>query len=486
MATYMGRRITLAPGEVSIHHTQSYGLDANPGRRRLRPLLVLSFGFGGLILFILAAAIGTIVQLDRVRSEDARTRQAFLGRLRALEQIRTEIYRSGTDMRDFLLSPAPSDADPPREDIVAIEAETHAGLDRYSRLLEPEEQDAFQALRSEIDAWWQVVDTAFHWTPAERQRLRYTFFYEQLVPRRTTMLQIADRIAEINERGLNRAEDRLAASAQSLRWSLIVTFGMTLAGGVLLALVTTAVTLNLEREVERRLKETTAARADLQALSAGLVRAQEEERRSLARELHDEVGQSLSAIMMESGNVAASADPGEIQDRAVSIRRIAEKTLNGVRDLALLLRPSMLDDFGLVPALNWHAREMSKRTGLTIRVNADDIPADLPDEHRTCIYRVVQEALNNAARHAGARHVQVTVKTQRSRVVFSVRDDGSGFDPRFVRGLGILGMEERVRRLGGIWRIDSSPGQGTAVLAELPLPEMIDTETHAAHSHIAG
>ena len=134
----------------------------------------------------------------------------------------------------------------------------------------------------------------------------------------------------------------------------------------------------------------------------------------------------------------------------------------------------MLDDFGLVPALNWHAREMSKRTGLNVRIDADKISDDLPDEHKTCIYRVVQEALHNAARHANARNLRVTVKNEGDRVAFSVRDDGSGFDKRFVRGLGLLGMEERVRRLGGELRIDSEMGRGTTISAEIPLSEMAD------------
>jgi len=453
---------------------------------KLRPLLVLSAGFGGLILFILAAAIGTMFLLDRVRGDETRIRQAFLGRLRTLEQIRSEIYLSGTDMRDFLLSPGASGGATQRADIMAIQKQTQAALDQYARTLEPEEQDTFLALRSEVDAWWQVLQTAFQWTPSERNRLRYTFFYEQLVPRRTTMLQIADRIAEINERGLNRAEERLSASAESLRWSLIVTFGIALLGGVVLAVATIALTRRLEREVERRLKETTEARSDLQDLSARLVRAQEEERRTLARELHDEVGQSLSAIMMEAGNAEAAVNGVDLRRRVSSIGSIAENTLNVVRDLALLLRPSMLDDFGLVPALNWHAREMTKRTGLNVRITADPASGDLPDEHKTCIYRLVQEALNNAARHASARNLQVTVRNQTDRVMFSVQDDGSGFDKASVRGLGLLGMEERVRRLGGTFRIDSQLGRGTAISAELPLPEMAGTEDYAANSHTAG
>jgi len=452
---------------------------------------VLSVGFGGLILFILAAAIGTLVLMERVRTDDTRIRQAFLGRLRALEQIRSEIYLSGTDMRDFLLSPGAAkgqkSVEASRNDILAIQAQTQAALETYARSLDAQEQDAFQALRSEIDEWFQVFQTAFHWTPQERERLRAAFFDEQVVPRRITMLQIADRIAEINELGLNRAEERLAASAESLRLSLYVTFGIALLGGVILAIAATALTLRLEREVERRLKETVEARADLQALSARLVRAHEDERRTLARELHDEVGQSLSAIMMEAGSAAAATDANGVLDRVSSIRSMAEETLNVVRDLALLLRPSMLDDFGLVPALNWHAREMGKRTGLNVGVEADEISDDLPDEHKTCIYRVVQEALNNAARHANARNLRVDVKNEGDRVSFSVRDDGSGFDKRFVRGLGLLGMEERVRRLGGELRIDSEMGRGTLISAVLPLPELAaGIGNHAAHSHIAG
>jgi signal transduction histidine kinase len=304
--------------------------------------------------------------------------------------------------------------------------------------------------------------------------------------RRNAMLQIADRIALVNEHGLNRAEERLQAATQGLRRTLLITFGVTLAGGIVLALLTVGYTLRLERELERRLEENAGARADLQELSARLLRAQENERRTLARELHDEVGQSLSAILMEADNADCAEGPGEIREHLDAIKRLAEKTVNEVRDLALLLRPSMLDDFGLVPALKWHAREMSKRTGLNVVVDADDDADDLPDDHKTCIYRLVQEAVNNATRHANARTVEVVVKHEGARVRFTVRDDGGGFDTRFVRGLGILGMEERVRRLGGELKIDSQLGRGTLIAAELPVVELARNNENGTYSHIAG
>jgi signal transduction histidine kinase len=266
----------------------------------------------------------------------------------------------------------------------------------------------------------------------------------------------------------------------------MVTFAITLAGGLMLALLTIGHTLRLERELERRLEENAHARVDLQELSAKLLRAQENERRSLARELHDEVGQSLSAILMEAESAEFADDLVEIREHLAAVRALAEKTVNEVRDLALLLRPSMLDDFGLVPALNWHAREMTKRTGLNVILSADDAADDLPDEHTTCIYRLVQEAVNNTARHASARTVEVEVRREDHRVIFSVRDDGAGFDPRFVRGLGLLGMEERVRRLGGQLEIDSQPGRGTRITAELPLADRAHRNGHDAHTHSVG
>ena len=125
--------------------------------------------------------------------------------------------------------------------------------------------------------------------------------------------------------------------------------------------------------------------------------------------------------------------------------------MNEIRNMALLLRPSMLDDFGLVPALDWQAREIGKRTGLRVQV-ASEVAGELPEEHKTCIYRVVQEALNNCARHAQASAVQVAVRSEPAEILVTVQDDGSGFDTARVRGMGLLGMEERVRHLGGTFR----------------------------------
>jgi signal transduction histidine kinase len=133
----------------------------------------------------------------------------------------------------------------------------------------------------------------------------------------------------------------------------------------------------------------------------------------------------------------------------------------------------MLDDLGLVPALEWQAREVSKGWGVWVEVDACSVPEDLPEEHKTCIYRVVQEALHNIVQHAGARKVKVIVRQEQDRLSLAIEDDGRGFDTARQKGMGLVGMEERVRHLGGTFDVHSRPGSGTVLDVSLPLPAAV-------------
>jgi signal transduction histidine kinase len=284
-------------------------------------------------------------------------------------------------------------------------------------------------------------------------------------------LDLVDRIDQMNARELALEDADLNRAYNRLRLRLAIMLGITIVVGLLLAAFTARRMLRLDKELTQRYEEGVRARQELQELSARLVSAQEEERRAISRELHDEVGQSLSALLMEAGNAAARVPPDSVDVRrhVDSIKKLAEASVNVIRNMTLLLRPSMLDDFGLVPALEWQAREVSKRTGLRVHVSAGESADDLPDALKTCIYRVVQEALHNCARHAQARSVKVVVEQKPAKIVLSVEDDGRGFDSGRVRGLGLVGMEERVHHLGGVFGIRSAPGGGTRVAVELPL-----------------
>src|SRR5262249_5284799 len=164
--------------------------------------------------------------------------------------------------------------------------------------------------------------------------------------------------------------------------------------------------------------------------------------------------QAMSAMLIELGKMESSlAGHGVHWDGLRLIRRMAEDNVAKVRDMALLLRPAMLDELGLVPALRWQAREVGRRTGLKVRMIAGDLNDDLPDAHRTCIFRVVQEALNNCVKHSKAGEVRVVIQRDGEALSISVQDDGTGFDPLHNKGLGLLGMMERVSGLGGQFHI---------------------------------
>ena len=193
----------------------------------------------------------------------------------------------------------------------------------------------------------------------------------------------------------------------------------------------------------------------MKELSASLVAAQENERRSISRELHDEVGQALTGVLVEMANLSTlirSRDLAALGPKAEEIKKLVEHSIRVVRNMALLLRPAMLDDLGLVPALEWQAREVSKRSGIRVKVAAEQVPEDLPEELKTCVYRIVQEALHNSERHAEAHTVRVAIRQQEGRIFLSIQDDGKGFQARQERGLGLVGIEERVSRLGPIAR----------------------------------
>jgi signal transduction histidine kinase len=239
-----------------------------------------------------------------------------------------------------------------------------------------------------------------------------------------------------------------------------------------MAVFSTRTILRLEAKSELRYREVVEARRQLTNLSAKLVQAQEGERRALSRELHDEVGQALSAVLVELRNLSLKpAVQSSIESRrsVEVIKGLVEGTVRVVRNMALLLRPSMLDDLGLIPALRWQAREVAKRTSMDVSVVAELASDDFPDEYKTCLYRVVQEALHNCSRHSQATAIRIRVQQQTDKLLLWIQDDGQGFDVTQGKGLGLLGIEERVARLGGKCEIHSGKGSGTIVAIELPL-----------------
>lgn len=223
------------------------------------------------------------------------------------------------------------------------------------------------------------------------------------------------------------------------------------------------------------LEEVSAGREALQSLSRRLLEIQEIERRHIARELHDEIGQTLTAIQINIETLERSPEAQGLQSRLRESVHLLEHALQQVRNLSLDLRPSILDDLGLVSALLWYAERHSERTGTDIQVVMDPLPSRLPQEIETTCFRIVQEALTNVARHSQAQHVRIELCRLGSDLELTVRDDGWGFDVKAARArasrgdsMGLLSMQERAELVRGRLTIDSAPGQSTTIKVLLP------------------
>jgi signal transduction histidine kinase len=455
--------------------------------------LALGIGFGGLLGIMALAGVDAQNVLHQFRRSDDQIRRRYLSQNHVLNDIRSDVYLSGTYVRDYLLEPDAARAADYRASLEQARRQMDSALESYRSELPADEGQHYSALRAELMDYWRILDPIFRWNVAERRQLGYAFLRDQLFPRRQNMLELADQIAALNEQQLNDGNGQVVSLLLNFQTRLLLTLLAALALGVGLALFTMRRILKLEREARFQYLEVADARTHLKELSARLVQAQEIERRSLSRELHDEVGQALSAVLMELRNLSAGLAAGpreqlrEQAHRVETIKGLVEGTVRVVRNMALLLRPSMLDDLGLIPALKWQARETSKSTSMDVTVAAELASDELPDEHKTCIYRVVQEALHNCARHSHASTVRIRVEQTPNRLLLTVQDDGEGFDARETKGLGLLGIQERVARLGGSCQVHSQRGSGTILSVELPFAaEEASAYAHETDSHSAG
>jgi PAS domain S-box-containing protein len=231
-------------------------------------------------------------------------------------------------------------------------------------------------------------------------------------------------------------------------------------------------------ENARLLDTLTKHEKDLQRLSTQLIDAQEAERRRISRELHDEMGQALTAIRFDLAEIEHELHldiSTETRERLAEATSLAEQILEKTRELALDLRPSMLDDLGLLPTLRWYVNRYIKRLNIDIEFEAIDYDERPTAEMETVLYRVVQEALTNVARHAQATRVRIHLRRTESKVIVTIEDNGRGFEVQKVtsretqeHGAGLLGIKERVASLGGSFDIQSDPGKGTRLSVEIP------------------
>jgi signal transduction histidine kinase len=260
------------------------------------------------------------------------------------------------------------------------------------------------------------------------------------------------------ERGQLGDDDRRMLEAFATRAVLALVIGRALAA-------------ERERaEAEARLMRAELREASRQETLRRVVDAQEQERRRIARELHDETGQALASVLMGLRRIEQETDPDAVSATVADLRETVTAAIRELRALAVELRPKALDDFGLAPALERLTDTYAGRTGIAVDLQLVAVDGRLPGDVETAVYRIVQEGLTNVAKHARARHVSVVVRRAPSSIVLVLEDDGRGFDPaQGSGGLGLVSMQERAELVSGSFRLETAPGSGTTIAVEVPV-----------------
>lgn len=470
--------------------------------RRIRPASsirgVLIAGFAVVFGLWLLSGYELVRRLSALEQRTAAEHRASLRATRVLTTIRTNVLLGSIYLRDAIIDNRSMNVDYYRAELSRIRGEVDRLLPVYMLdVTSSEERQHWAQLQQELDDYWKSRELAFSPDAPLNTREAAAILRRTVVPSRTTILQILDRLSELQALSQQRHEAEISALYAGLRNRLLLIGALAILVGLIVAVLATNHVGRLEQQIERQRAGEERTRRDLERLSARLVTVQEEERRSLARELHDEVGQALTAIKMDVTVARRGIDamqPAESGARIVSwledARSIVENTLQSVRDLSQLLHPSMLDDFGLPESLRSYLRTFSKRTGIAAQFIHNGKEQRLPQPTEVCVYRIVQEALTNIVRHSGARNAIVTLSQTDEGLEMTIDDDGHGIDPQIARfgassthGLGVIGMRERVQALGGAFALESRREGGTRVAVRLPgvpvavdAPEFVDAE----------
>jgi signal transduction histidine kinase len=444
--------------------------EPTPPSSKLRWLFLCVSVF--LLALLLVSHILAVRFLSEMRAQELAAARALAERTRALSGLGFSIQSYNQAVQQFVAQAAADRDAEARRRLDRLTLEIDADFDRYPTVRDSEEDALLNGMRGVFSQQRTFYITILAARPAERRRQAESMLVAHLVPVQKQILDWSGKLQAWNSERLQHADRALVNQFAILQGSLSRVLTIGFGSGLLLLLGSMAYIVRLDRQTRARYVELARSQHALQQLSARLVDAQETERRAISRELHDEVGQSLGALLVDIGRLSTmlSGDHPEVKTQLDNLKSVAERTFQTVRNIALLLRPSMLDDLGLAAALEWQGREVSRRSEIEVSVESESVPEDLPDEYKIYIYRLVQEALNNAVRHSGARNAKVVVERLSKSIVVRVSDDGRGFDPGRSRGMGILGMEERVKRLGGTLRVESQRGKGATVTADLPIP----------------
>jgi signal transduction histidine kinase len=425
-----------------------------------------------LLGLMLVPAVTALRRSQGIYSEIRATQEQFQNTQRVFEAVAQNVFTISITIREFLLDNSPEAGRRYRSRLYSARAELQSNIARLHQILPSDEIGVAQRLEQEVDSYLAVVLSVFDWTPQQRLERAAYFLREEQRPRRESILAVAEKLSELNAALYGAQQRRTTDSELRFRADLRQSLLFTLLTGIVVSASGILRMRSLERRTREQHHRTEQTTAEIRNLSVRMRHALEDERRTISRELHDDVGQKLTAMRMELGTLERlrTTDAAEFDASLAEVKELAEQSLRTIRDIAAGLRPSVLDDLGFDAAVQKQVREFSKRTGIPASVSIDGVFDGLDDRDRTNIYRIVQEALTNCARHAHAHHVGMVLVRRDERIDLSITDDGDGFDHTSTghAGLGLIGIEERVRELGGSVTVRSAAGHGTTIRVTIP------------------
>jgi signal transduction histidine kinase len=438
-----------------------------------RTWAVFTLALSVLLGLMLIPALTALRRSEQIYREIRSNQEQFQSSQRVFEALAQNVFTISIAIREFLLD---NSSEASRGYLSRLNTSwelLQGNIADLRQILPSGETDVLQKLELELNAYWASILPVFRWTPQQRAERGAYFLREEQRPRRQSILAFTEELADLNLALYRQQQDSTNESERRFRDDLNRAVLYALLAGIVVSAAGILRMRRLERRAHEQHVQVEQTGEELRSLSVRLRQAQEDERRTISRELHDEVGQKLTAMRMELGTLERlrSANAAEFGASLAQVKNLAEQSLRMIRDIAAGLRPSVLDDLGLGAALQKQAREFSKRTGTPVSVSVEGGFAGLADRQRTYVYRIVQEALTNCAKHARARKVRIQLLDGNGQIELTVTDDGLGFDPTTVAhsGLGLIGIEERARELGGSIVVQSSAGNGTTIKVTLPL-----------------
>ena len=440
--------------------------------RNLRTAPIVAISLAVLLLVGIATTAITLRTVSDLRSSILAAADAQERVKDHLMDLRSQIYVSSILLRDCLLD-EPSKLPGYRASLAIAKTAALREIENLRMLELADKKGTLPLLIAEVNAYWKSVERVLDEAAMPGIQSRFAYVRQSVIPRRQAVVTLAEELADISA-GETLARRRQLAESMGNFHNVTTVIRTGVVGlAALIAMFTVRRVVRLERASLAEHERLERAEHDLRDLSKQVLAAQEQERRFLSRELHDHVGQSITALRLavsnlEAQNRAPTADFSRTVERC---RLIVDETMASIRGLAMGLRPAILDDLGLGPAIEWQAREFSRRFDTPVTVTVDRDFGDVPEPQRTGLYRIAQEALTNCARHAKATSVRIHLQCDNGSLRLAIADDGIGMPATGSSrtGFGLVGMQERVRELGGLITFRSQAGAGTEVNVEIPL-----------------